>query len=469
MSDLPFLPITALSRRIESGGLDPVTLADAFLARIDGVGRALNCYVSLDRVGTLAAAAAARHRAARHERIGPLDGIPIAVKDNIDVAGLPTTNGFGGSHSPAPADATVIARLRTAGAVILGKLNMQEGALGGVTDNAHHGRTTNPYRDGHTPGGSSGGSGAAVAAGLCAAALGTDTAGSVRIPAAYCAVVGLKPSYGFVSTHGVVPLSRGLDHVGPLTRTVADAALLLDAVAGADLDDPYSRVYPATTYAVPDHTSMSGLRLGVIEAPYQDDAEASVRSAFATALELMRSLGAQIQSVVLPHYNPAQLRRAIFMRVEIEAAAEHGALYGKEPQRFSPAMRRYLDWGLAAPALRLVEGDRMVADANHALARCFADVDAVVAPTTPQAAFSFDRKPPANQNTYCVLANIAGSPAISVPMGLDERGLPLGLQIMVPRGKDRCTLAIAAAYEAAAMWHLTPPPPFGPSDSSRAA
>ena len=220
MHEVAFLPISELSRRIAAKELDPVDLAKVYLERAAGIGRSLNCYVALAQASAAQAAEEAAQRARRNARLGPLDGIPIGIKDNIDVAGVPTSNGFGGSHAAASRDAEVVRRLRAQGAVILGKLNLQEGALGVVNDNPHHGRTHNPFREGYTPGGSSGGSAAAVAAGLCAAALGTDTGGSVRIPAAYCGQVGLKPSYGRVSTRGVVPLSLRLDHVGPLARTV---------------------------------------------------------------------------------------------------------------------------------------------------------------------------------------------------------------------------------------------------------
>ena len=443
-----------------------MALIDAFLTRVDGIGHPLNCFVSLDRAGAIAAAQVASRRAAQDKRLGPLDGIPVAVKDNIDVAGLATTNGFGGPYAPATADAPVIAHLKAAGAVILGKLNMQEGALGGVTDNAHHGRTTNPYRDGYTPGGSSGGSGAAVAAGLCAAALGTDTGGSVRIPAAYCGVVGFKPSYGLVSTRGVVPLSRRLDHVGPLTRSVPDAALMLRAMALGKTNDRVASNRDAIDTATPAPRTIAQTRFGVLINLEQEKAEAAVLHHFAAALERLRRHGAKIRSLAMPSYDPARARRAVFMRVEIEAAAEHGALYRTQPERFSHEMRGYLDWGLRAPAVRLVEADRFMEAATSELAACFDEVDLIVSPSTPQGAFPFSQKVPDNQGGYCVLANIAGCPAISVPMGVDDQGLPIGLQIMGPRGDDERVLAVAAAYECLAGCTLTPPPPYGPSAGS---
>ena len=464
MSDPVFLPITELSRRIDAGLLDPRDLARAYLERADGAGRSLNCYLALCGERAVAEAEQAARRAARKQRLSPIDGIPIAAKDNIDVAGVPTTNGFGGRHHPVPAvDAEVIRRLSAAGAVVLGKLNMQEGALGAVNDNPHHGRTTNPFRGGYTPGGSSGGSGAAVAAGLCAAALGTDTGGSVRIPAAYCGVVGLKPSYGLVSTRGVVPLSLRLDHVGPLTRTVADAAIMLAAMAGYDAEWPYARAYQAEDYAHMVDCSLEGIRLGVLTNYEQRQMEPAVWSAFGKALGLFQRLGAEIRELSLPTYDVVRGRRAVFVRVEVEAAAVQGALYRSEPDRFSPEMRGYLDWGLKASALRLVDADRTMEIAAHELGRCFAAVDAIVTPTTPQAAFPFGGKVPDTQGDFCALANMAGCPAISLPMGMDADGLPLGLQIMAPAAQDRRVLDIASAYEVAAQWSLAPPPPYGPS------
>jgi aspartyl-tRNA(Asn)/glutamyl-tRNA(Gln) amidotransferase subunit A len=456
MSDAVFLPIAALSRRIDAGLLDPRDLLHSYVERAGGVSRPLNCYLTLCGERAAAEAEQAHFRAARRQRLGALDGIAIAVKDNIDVAGVPTTNGIGGTHLPAAADAEVVRRLRAVGAVILGKLNMHEGALGAVNDNPHHGRTTNPHRDGYTPGGSSGGSGAAVAAGLCAAALGTDTGGSVRIPAAYCGVVGLKPSYGLTSTRGVVPLSLRLDHVGPMTRTVADAALMLTAMAGHDPQWPYTRAYPVEEYGHSIPGSLHGVRLGVLANYEATRMEPAVWEAFGKALDVMQQLGAEMHAVSLPSYDIVRGRRALFVRVEVEAATTHGELYRREPERFSWEMRAYLDWGLKAPASRLAEADRIIDAAAHEVHRCFHAVDAIISPTTPQAAFAFGGKPPDTQGDFCVLANMTGCPAVSLPMGMTADGLPLGLHIMAAVGQDQRALAIASAYETAARWDLKP-------------
>jgi aspartyl-tRNA(Asn)/glutamyl-tRNA(Gln) amidotransferase subunit A len=442
---LTFLPIGALSEMLNARRVGSEALTRQCLNRAVGEGRALNCFITLCPEMALAEARAADGRSAAGQRLGPLDGIPVALKDNIDVANVPTTNGFGGGPLRIPTeDATVTSRLRDAGAIILGKLAMHEGALGATTDNPHHGRTHNPFRHGHSPGGSSGGSGAAVAAGLCYAALGTDTGGSVRIPASWCGLVGLKPSYGVISTHGVVPLSHRLDHVGPLTRTVADATLLLDALAGYDPLCSESRRAPPGGATLP---SLSGLRIAVLANFAAERVDQEVSDAFSLCLARLRDAGTRIETITLPAFDPVKVRRACFVRVEAEAAFVHGPLYRQEPDRFSPVMRGYLDYGLRLPATRLLQADRVMEEAAGALNACWDRFDVMLSPTTPQAAPSFDTIPPDNAGTFCGLANAGGYPAISLPMGVTKDGLPMGLQIVAPLHQDRRLLSIAAAVE----------------------
>ena len=418
----------------------------------------------------MAEAHRAAERAAARRRLGPLDGIAIAVKDNIDVAGVPTSNGFGGPAYRVPTkDAAVVARLRAAGAIILGKLNMHEGALGATNDNPHFGRTVNPHRHGHSPGGSSGGSAAAVAAGLCCAALGSDSGGSVRIPAAYCGIVGLKPSYGLVSTQGVVPLSYRLDHVGPLARTVSDCALMLDVLAGFDPQCPESRRAAPTRYQPAAPEWLDGLRLGVLRNFAAEPVEPAIATAFRAALDQLTSLGAELRTVEMPSYDMAQGRRAGFVRIEVEAAFVHAELYRTQPERFSPQMRSYLEWGSKAPATTLVRADRRIDVAAFELTRCFEDVDAIVSPTAPQAALAFADKAPDNAGAFCVPANFAGCPATSVPMGRNELGLPLGLQVIGPVHGEVVVLNIARVFEKATGLRLDPPPPFARESSSSSA
>jgi Asp-tRNA(Asn)/Glu-tRNA(Gln) amidotransferase A subunit family amidase len=463
MTDTVFQPVTELSRAINVRALDPVTLTEAYFDRIADVGRALNCFVTLCRDRALADATDAKQRAAEGRRLGSLDGIPLGFKDNIDVAGLPTSNGFGGLSPIATTDAEVVRRLRAAGAVVLGKLNMHEGALGAVTDNPHFGPTTNPWRDGFTPGGSSGGSGAAVAAGLCAAALGTDTGGSVRIPASYCGVVGLKPSFGLISTRGVVPLSLKLDHVGVLTRTVEDAGLLLTTMAGFDPQCSESRRAPTTTEIVSAAAGLQGLRVGVMTNFEAEAPAADIARCFKHALSRLQQLGAKPQEFNLPGFDPARARRAVFTLVQVGAALAHADAWRLSPERFSTDMQGLLAWGSKASALQLLKADRILDQAEIALEQCWDDFDVIVSPTTPQVAFPFNQAPPANQGGFCVLANLAGCPAISVPMGLDDSGLPLGLQIVAARHKEQLVLRVAHAFERAVALKLAPPQPYGPT------
>jgi aspartyl-tRNA(Asn)/glutamyl-tRNA(Gln) amidotransferase subunit A len=451
MTDLAFLSITSLSEMLDAAELDAETLTRLFLDRVDGVGHGLNCYITLCRETALADARAAGERIAAKRRRGKLDGIPVALKDNIDVAGVPTSNGFGGAPYRIPSeDAETVRRLRAAGAVILGKLNMHEGALGATNDNLHHGRAINPHLAGHSPGGSSGGSGAAVAAGLCCAALGTDTGGSVRIPASYCGVVGLKPSYGLISTRGVVPLSYRLDHVGTLARTVTDTAITLDVLGGFDPRCPQSRRGPDGRYDTVKPGRLDGVRLGVVGNFAAERVVPAVAAAFNAALEHLTRLGAVIRTIDLPSYDVAKGRRAGFLRVEAEAAFVHEQLYREAPERFSPEMRSYLDYGARMPATQLVAADRCIDVAAFELAQCLEEVDAIVSPTTPEPAPAFNRKAPDNAGAFCIPANFAGCPAISVPMGCTELGLPLGLQVIGALHCDARVLQIAASFEAVA-------------------
>ena len=458
MTDLAFLSINSLSGMLDAAELDAETLTRLFLDRAEGVGRDLNCYITLCRETALAEARAAQDRITAKRRRGKLDGIPVALKDNIDVAGVPTSNGFGGTPYRVPAeDAEVVGRLRAAGAVILGKLNMHEGALGATNDNPHHGRTINPHRAGYSPGGSSGGSGAAVAAGLCCVALGTDTGGSVRIPASYCGVVGLKPSYGVISTRGVIPLSSRLDHVGMLARTVADAAITLDVLGGFDARCIELRRSADSHSIAVKPRRLDGVRLGVIGNFTAERVTPPVAAAFNLALEHLARLGAAICTVNLPSYDVVKGRRAGFLRIEAEAAFVHGPLYKEAPERFSPEMQSYLDYGARMPATQLVAADRCIDVAAFELARCFEEVDAIVSTTTPQPAPAFNSKALDNASAFCIPANFAGCPAISVPMGYTALGLPLGLQVIGALHCDTRVLEIAASFEAVAGVDRNPP------------
>ncbi len=385
----------------------------------------------------------------------------MALKDNIDVAGVPTTNGLGPRPGAAPdRDAEVVRRLREAGAVILGKLNMHEAAFGATTDNPHHGRTHNPWRVGYTPGGSSGGTGAAVAARLCAAGLGTDTMGSIRLPAAFCGVAGLKATYGLVSMRGIAPLSWRLDHVGPLCRSVADLGLVLEAIAGFDAEDLGSIPPPAPGAAAgPWPAPASGpLRVGLIEnfdaIPARDDVRRSVRN----AVEILRAYGASVHGVRLPDYDPSRGRRAGLLVIEAEAWVIHEAALAEAPGAFTPELRRMLEYGRDAPAGRLATAERLIQTAGFALRRALQDLDVALAFTAPQPAFPFGERAPDHLADATALANFAGCPALSVPGGLSEEGLPIGLQLMAAPLRERRLLEVARVLEAALPVAAAPEP-----------
>ena len=469
MTDLTGLTIGAASERLDRGELSSVDLTEAYLARIAALNPTLNCYVAVRVDEAWAEARAADARRARGDRRGPLDGIPLALKDNIDVLGVRTTNGMGPRPDATPArDAEVVRRLRAAGAVILGKLNMHEGALGGTTDNPHHGRTHNPWRLGFTPGGSSGGTGAAVAATLCAGGIGTDTMGSVRLPAAYCGVAGLKPTFGLISARGVVPLSRRLDTVGPITRCVTDLLVMLDVMAGFDPEHiesvraPNEPIHPITA-----RENLTGLRVGLIENLERVEMDPDVPRSFGEALSMVERLGGALHGIDLPGYEPALARRAGLLVCEAEAAVVHERDMATHPDAFSPAFRRMLEFGRDASGAQLVKAERTIQEAGFLLRRALERVDVVMTPSAPQTAFAFDTQTPISQADLMAIANFAGCPAVSIPCGLSRAVLPIGLQLIGRPFGERALLAVAGVFEAA--FGFAPPPPLSGASAGRDA
>lgn len=457
MTGLTYLAIHEAEARLSSRGITARALTEAYLARIEAVDPGLNAYI---RVMVDAALAQANESDRRATRLSPLDGIPVALKDNIDLAGVPTTNGLAPRDGMTPqTDATVVRQLREAGAVILGKLNLDEGALGATTNNEHHGRTQNPWCSGVTPGGSSGGPAAAVAGRLCAAALGTDTMGSIRIPAAYCGVAGLKPTFGVVSTRGVVPLSWRLDHVGPLCRSVRDLGLVLDSIAGYDPAHPESVAVPDPGgYGAIKAVDVSGATVGIITNFDRVALPADLRQAFESALRLLRLLGANFREITLSDYDPSKARLAGLLVVEAEGAVSLEAELIAHPNAVSATLRAMLDYGRNVERDRLIKAKRMVRRAGLELNRAFDKVDVVAAPTTPQTAFPFDAPVPVNQADLTALANFAGCPALSLPCGLSDDRKPIGLQLIGPAFSERKLLSVALAFESACDYVLPPLP-----------
>lgn len=401
-------------------------------------------YITVDAAGALEAARASDRRRSAGTSFGPLDGVTIGIKDNIDVAGLPTTAGFAAYRNRvAERDAHVVQRLRGAGAVIIGKLNMHEGALGATTDNPAYGRCANPLAPGFTPGGSSGGSGAAVAGGLAAVSLGSDTMGSVRIPAAYCGVWGLKPTRGLVGRSGMVPLSWTLDTIGPLARSAAELSDLIEVMAGFDAEDSDSCETPERWTARIEPCELAGLVLGCPVALETTSCEAAVASAFATLVDRLRRHGVEIRTVEIPGWDPGSVRRDGLLVSEAEAGALLGTELDADPIGFSATFRGLVRYGRQASAERLAAANHRLDLVCLATRRALTDVDALLLPTAPHRAFPHDQPAPVSQADFTALANAAGLPAVAFPIASPDGGLPASAQLIGGRFREGRLLAIA--------------------------
>lgn len=432
--------LAALAR----GELRSIDLVERQLAVIGASQPQLNSFLALDPEGARAAARAADARRAVG-RAGALEGVVIAVKDNIDVAGMVTSAGMAtrSQAAPASADNPAVARLRAAGAVLIGKLNMHEAALGADNNNPHYGACHNPHRPGFTPGGSSGGSGAAVAAGLCVAALGTDSMGSVRIPAAYCGVFGLKPSWGAISTRGTVPVSRRLDHIGPLARSARDLGLLLRVMAGCDPACAQSR---AIEFAAPQEGL---LRIGVIDFGDAVAIDAPVQAAFEQGLAALLEAGHRRVDLAGPGFDPGRARRAGLLLCEAEMLVEHASDWTDSRELFSPGLAAMLAWAEGKSAADLAAAERLLDQAQVQLQQWLAQCDVLAMPSTPQTAFGFGSPVPANQADLTAWANMAGCPALSLPLPVAAGELPIGMQLVGQIGDDLRLVALAEALQAA--------------------
>ena len=426
------------------GTLTSWDLTTACLARIEAQNDTYRAFIAMTGSEALAAAAAADHARGRGEWLGPLHGIPVSLKDLVDQRGVPTTAGSRvAPATPASADAPVTARLRRAGAVLVGKCNLHEFAFGTTSEESAFGAARNPADPSRSPGGSSGGSAIAVKTGMSLASIGTDTGGSVRIPAAACGIVGLKPGLGEISCDGVVPLSRTLDHVGPLAKTVADAAIVYSAVTGA--------VVPALDRP----RSIGGIRIGVLGDYFTARLEPDVAALVGAAQERLAAAGAVIEEVALAH---AETIAPVYLTIVLaEAAAYHGETLDTVPDRYSPGVRQRLEAGryvLAEDYLRALRGrDVLRAIVDGALGA----YDVLLAPTLPIEApvigtlsVTIDGVAEPVRNLMLRLTqpfNVTGHPAISIPCGTTKAGLPAGLQLVGRHGLTPELLGVALACE----------------------
>lgn len=460
--DLAFLSLSDLGALLAAGELSSVEVTSNQLERIAAKNPALNAYITVIADEALAEAQAADRR--RPSPQMPLLGIPLALKDIIATAGVRTTAGSRVLASNVPEeDAAVVRMLRQAGAVFLGKTNLMEFAY--AYPHPDIGETRNPWSLERTAGGSSGGSAAAVAAGLAYGALGTDTGGSIRSPAAYCGTVGLKPTYGRVSRYGVIPLSWSLDHVGPLSRTVRDAAVLLDAISGHDPRDPTSARRPSTSVADALDGDVTGLRIGIVEELCSGSVHSSVQDVVRSAIDQLSCLGLVLEPVTL------SLRRlaapALTLISQAEATNYHWTTLKAMPDMYGPAVRAHLTIGATVLAKDYLAAQRVRRQITDEVNTALQHVDALVFPTQPMVAPALDmytlEETPAedvlqSEIGHTGLANITGHPAISVPCGFTDAGLPIGLQFTGRAFGEQTILSLAAAYEVSTPWHTMHPP-----------
>lgn len=435
------LGVGSLLQAFSAGRVSVVAATEHYLERIGRHDSVLKAFTHVDADGARAAAAAS---AARWDAgtARPLEGVPVAVKANIDVAGWPVHGGMAafGNRVPA-ADAEVVRRLKAAGAVILGLTNLHEGALGATTDNEAFGQTQNPHRVGYTAGGSSGGSGAAVAAGLCAAALGTDTLGSIRIPASYCGISGLKPGFGRVPTAGLLHLVERLDCIGPMARSVADCATLFGVLA-----DPGEEGPPVA-------------RVATLEPGPEVDLHPAVAAALRLAESLLEGLGLRVDAQAF-RIDHGRVRLAGFVEAALEADRRFGAEVARNPQGFSEAFRGHLAFARGIDAATVAQGRRATDQAAAELQAALGLAEVLLLPTTPQPAFAHGGPAPVTVADFTALANFAGLPALSIPAGWTKDGLPVAVQLVGRAGSDGRLLALGARLEAA-MNAFAPPKDFG--------
>ena len=453
--ELAGLTLKQASELLRSKETSAVELTRACLARIEKYNSALNAYITVTSESALEAAHAMETEQRQGRWRGPLHGIPIALKDNIDTAGTRTTAASGLFKDRVPTeDAHVVRRLKDAGAVLLGKLNLHEFAYGGTSDIGYFGAVHNPWALDHIAGGSSGGSAAAVAADLCFASLGTDTAGSVRMPSSYCGVVGFKPTYGRVSIRGVIPLAWSLDHVGPICKTVEDAALVLGAIAGYDPLDATTVDHPAPDYARAFAMKTSDFRLGIPRSPFFEGIDPEVAEAVDAAIGVLRKMTKSVIETQLPSTAP------LLPILGAEAHAYHSKWIVESPDQYQSFTRdRIIANAARVTVSAYANALRQTNQLRRQIASVFTNVDLLITPTMPRPpetlaqSKSFDPIGIRNTSPF----NVLGLPSISVPCGFTSSGLPIGLQISGAPFAESTVLALAHAFEQATEWHKRQP------------
>ena len=459
---LHYLTATELAARYRSGEVSPVAVTEACLERIHRYQPKTKAFITVTADRARADARAAELALQSGNDLGPLHGVPIALKDLCDTAGIRTTSGSAARKDYVPVrSSTVAKRLARAGTVLLGKTNLVEYAFGPFGINPHFGTPPNPWDPQRVPGGSSSGSGLAVAAGLAAAAIGTDTGGSVRIPAAYCGIVGLKTTTGRIGTAGVMPLSWTLDTIGPMARCVEDAALVYAAIAGPDVEDVTAVDLPVGDVTSVLKKDVKGLRLAVVREPFFSDADSEVVSLVEDAIQVLAGLGVEVREMAFPEALQAEKEEDNLRLLRTEAVVVHRKALADAPGSFGPVVRARLEVEPELLAVDLAEIQRKRAIMMRTTAERLADVEAVAGPTMLKPAprlRDLDRGEPTRLLTR--LVNWLGLCAVSVPCGFTSQGLPVGLQLTGKPYDEATILRLAYAYEKAADWQGSRPPGY---------
>jgi aspartyl-tRNA(Asn)/glutamyl-tRNA(Gln) amidotransferase subunit A len=463
------LDLSEVSQLVRSKKVSPVQLTKECLNRIQQLNEKLNAFITVTAESALAEARAAESEIQRGQWRGPLHGVPIALKDIVDTAGVRTTAASELFKNRVPAqDAEVVRRLKTAGAVFLGKTNLHEFAYGGSSVVSYFGPVRNPWDPNYSAGGSSGGSAVALAARLCYAAIGTDSGGSIRQPASYCGIVGLKPTYGRVSTFGIIPLSWSLDHVGPMTRKTTDAALVLQAIAGYDRQDPASMDAPVPDWAATISASTSSLRLGIPRAYFWEELDPEIAAAMEAALGVLKKITASQRDIapLATHGSYSSWTAPYGAVFTAEAYAYHKDYIEKSPQLYQPATLKRLRVGSEVTATRYIWSRREMERVRRSIVQVFESVDVFITPTVRVPPFTIadlqgdldsvrTKELAMLHNTRAL--NLTGLPTISVPCGFTRKGLPVGMQITGRPGDEATVLRLAHAYEQATDWHKPEP------------
>jgi aspartyl-tRNA(Asn)/glutamyl-tRNA(Gln) amidotransferase subunit A len=466
MSDIAYASITEIGPRIGRREISPVELTQVCLERIQQLEPQVNAFITVLADSAMAEARQAEAEIARGEYRGPLHGIPIAHKDLLYTRGVRTTAGSKVLADFVPdEDATVVAQLKTAGTILLGKLNLHEFAAGGTSENPHYGPVHNPWQLDHNPGGSSGGSAAALAAGMCYFATGTDTAGSIRIPSHSCATTGIKATYGRVSCFGVIPLSWSLDHCGPMTRSAFDCALFLNAMAGFDRRDPASVDRPTEDFTSSLNESIRGLRVGVPVSYFNEDVQPEVESSWRAAIDVFVQLGATPVEVRFSTLGEAQRVGMTILRAEM--AAFHRDWFARQPHDYGEVHERFA-FARSLGAMDFVQAQRARNPIREEMYSVFDRVDVLATPAMPMTAARIGARSvevdgrvwetATHATRFSYPFNISGFPAACLPCGFDRQGLPIGLQLGAAPWREALLLRAAHQYQLATDWHLRRPP-----------